>query len=241
VSVVDQVTETLCDAILDGRFPPGGRLPPERDLANELGASRVSVRSAVRRLIEWGIVVTRQGSGATVLPRHQWSAYAVAPILRHALKHGHLDVLSALVQDAATLRRSVVTSMIERAAPHLGSSQLDGARAHVQAAWDARDDVDRFLDHDDQVLTSVLDAAGLQASMFYINSLVAPYRKVTKILVDGAPVADTYLERQLATLDALEEGRGKRAKRIQEQYLDELDQALLGSLPAEVRRVMGLD
>jgi DNA-binding transcriptional MocR family regulator len=42
-----QIAEQLRSAILDGEYPPGVRLPPERDLAQRLGVSRPSVREAL--------------------------------------------------------------------------------------------------------------------------------------------------------------------------------------------------
>jgi len=45
---------------------PGDRLPPERELAAELGISRPALREATRRLVALGILRARQGSGTYV-------------------------------------------------------------------------------------------------------------------------------------------------------------------------------
>lgn len=37
--VDERIATTIADAILDGVFPPGSTLPPERDLAERLGAT----------------------------------------------------------------------------------------------------------------------------------------------------------------------------------------------------------
>jgi GntR family transcriptional repressor for pyruvate dehydrogenase complex len=51
-------------ALVDsGRVSPGDRLPPERELAQEFGVSRSSVREAMTALEVLGVVVIRQGSG----------------------------------------------------------------------------------------------------------------------------------------------------------------------------------
>jgi GntR family transcriptional regulator, transcriptional repressor for pyruvate dehydrogenase complex len=42
---------------------PGDRLPPERELALQIGVSRPSVRAGLRSLAAMGIVNTRHGSG----------------------------------------------------------------------------------------------------------------------------------------------------------------------------------
>lgn len=61
------VAEQLLAAIDDGTFPPGSRLPGERELAEQLNVSRVSVREAAIFLQAQGIIQVRKGSGAYVL------------------------------------------------------------------------------------------------------------------------------------------------------------------------------
>lgn len=56
-------------AIEQGVLKPEDTLPPERDLANKLGISRVTVRKAVGSLVEEGLLVQRQGAGTFVAPR----------------------------------------------------------------------------------------------------------------------------------------------------------------------------
>jgi len=62
------VAEQLRDAILDGRFAAGEKLPPERELAEEFQVNRTSVREAIKVLEGLGLVSVRQGDGATVRP-----------------------------------------------------------------------------------------------------------------------------------------------------------------------------
>jgi Transcriptional regulators containing a DNA-binding HTH domain and an aminotransferase domain (MocR family) and their eukaryotic orthologs len=54
------------EAVLDGRVPPGGRLPAERRLAAQLGVSRGTVIAAYASLRADGWLTTRHGSGSTV-------------------------------------------------------------------------------------------------------------------------------------------------------------------------------
>lgn len=52
-----------------GEITPGKPLPPERELCEELGVSRTSLRSALVTLDELGVLSGRWGSGNYVLPR----------------------------------------------------------------------------------------------------------------------------------------------------------------------------
>jgi DNA-binding transcriptional MocR family regulator len=52
--------------VLDGRLPPGTRLPAERELAEAIGVSRTLVARALDRLREDGLVASRRGAGSWV-------------------------------------------------------------------------------------------------------------------------------------------------------------------------------
>jgi DNA-binding FadR family transcriptional regulator len=62
-----QIAEQIRGLIRSGEFPAGSRLPPERDLARQLGVSRPSVREALIALEVEGLVEVRIGSGIYVL------------------------------------------------------------------------------------------------------------------------------------------------------------------------------
>jgi len=51
------------DLLLRGRYKAGDRIPPEAELVDALGVSRVTVRSGLARLVERGVLERRQGSG----------------------------------------------------------------------------------------------------------------------------------------------------------------------------------
>lgn len=53
--------------ILTGRYRPGDRLPPERELAERLGTNRNTLREALRMLEADNLVRARQGDGTIVL------------------------------------------------------------------------------------------------------------------------------------------------------------------------------
>jgi GntR family transcriptional repressor for pyruvate dehydrogenase complex len=60
--VYEQIVGHIERAIYEGRLRQGQKLPPERQLARDLKASRVAVREALRTLELRGLVDVRQGS-----------------------------------------------------------------------------------------------------------------------------------------------------------------------------------
>jgi DNA-binding FadR family transcriptional regulator len=62
-----QIADQIADLIERGEYSTGQRLPPERDLAKQLGVSRPSVREALIALEVEGYVEVRVGSGVYVV------------------------------------------------------------------------------------------------------------------------------------------------------------------------------
>jgi GntR family transcriptional regulator len=62
----DVVRSELRRAIIEGEFPPGSKLPNEEALCERFSVSRITLREAVRGLIEDGYVIRRQGAGTFV-------------------------------------------------------------------------------------------------------------------------------------------------------------------------------
>jgi DNA-binding FadR family transcriptional regulator len=60
------VAEQICSLIDEGTFPPGTRLPGERELAERLGVSRVTIREAEIALQAIGRLEIKTGSGVYV-------------------------------------------------------------------------------------------------------------------------------------------------------------------------------
>ncbi len=64
-----QVADHIESRIRAGRFPPGSRLPGERDLARHYGVSYDSVRRATAELRDRALIVTVHGRGNYVVRR----------------------------------------------------------------------------------------------------------------------------------------------------------------------------
>lgn len=62
----DDVAALLLERVTTGRLRPGDRLPPERELAEDLGVSRTVVREAVSMLAGKGVLLSLVGSGLRI-------------------------------------------------------------------------------------------------------------------------------------------------------------------------------
>ncbi|WP_455923101.1 GntR family transcriptional regulator [Pseudomonas putida] len=74
-SLYEQIAQQLLDEIQRGAFEPSGKLPSEAELGQRFGVSRVTVRLAVGKLCDDGVVERKQGKGT----------FAAAKQVRHGL------------------------------------------------------------------------------------------------------------------------------------------------------------
>ncbi len=65
-----ELSDVLQKEIETEKFPVGSRMPTELELCERFDVSRFTVREALRRLIDLGMVLRRQGSGTVVISRN---------------------------------------------------------------------------------------------------------------------------------------------------------------------------
>lgn len=94
-----ELTESrLVEAILDGTFPSGSNLPPERELAAQLGVTRPTLREALQRLSRDGWIEIHHGKPTRV--RDYWH-------------EGNLLILNAIAKHQSTLPADFVPNLLE--------------------------------------------------------------------------------------------------------------------------------
>jgi len=144
----EEVAEQLRDAILDGRFRAGAKLPPERELAEEFQVNRTSVREAIKVIEGLGLVAVRQGDGATVQPLIDASLDILAPMIFHG---GRIDadVLVEMAEVITPLLFEMARLAIERRRP---PQLAELRRLRDQIADETREREERFASSRDLIV-----------------------------------------------------------------------------------------
>jgi GntR family transcriptional regulator, transcriptional repressor for pyruvate dehydrogenase complex len=112
-----QIADQLRVLIERSEFAVGTRLPPERNLASQLGVSRPSVREALIALEVEGLVEVRMGSGVYV-------RQAEASAARKVTAEGPLEIIRA--------RQLIEAELAAYAARHMKKPQIAGLREAVR-------------------------------------------------------------------------------------------------------------
>lgn len=104
--LTEQVVAHMTRMITEATWPAGTALPPEADLAQQLGVSRTVIREGVRVLVSRGMLDVRQGRGTFVTPATAWNVAEPLALLvkadRPALLNW-LEVRTILEMESARL------------------------------------------------------------------------------------------------------------------------------------------
>ena len=157
-----QIADQLRALIAQGEFAVGARLPAERDLAQQLGVSRPSVREALIALEVEGWVEVRTGSGVYVLERERRAAAPVAEtewgplelirarrvvegetaaIAAQQRRRPHLEAMGRALDDMRDMAARQIMPMEADRAFHLAIVEACGNAVlseTVQGFWDSR-------------------------------------------------------------------------------------------------------
>jgi GntR family transcriptional regulator, transcriptional repressor for pyruvate dehydrogenase complex len=221
-SVFDQL---LAD-IVAGRYKAGQKLPSERELSVMMGASRPTLREALRRLAEWGLIETRPNSGAVVRDRREWS-FDVLPAY---IRFGNPASIGAMVRDLFKVRRLLFIDVLRLVGGKVHGTVLGEARAAVARAWASRADIGTFLREDFEFVRAITVAADFLPALWMLNSLGATYLSLAKMMTGAAAVPEDYLASYEAVIVALEKRDVDAACQAMGRYLERHDRRVLLAL-----------
>jgi GntR family transcriptional regulator, transcriptional repressor for pyruvate dehydrogenase complex len=168
--VSEQVFLSLLEALLSGRYSPGERLPTQRRLAADLGVTMGSLREALKRLEQMGLVESRQGDAMRV---RDWREHGGLDVIAHLLfRSGGLDagVLDDLLEARGAMLREVATLAARR--------RDDGQAARLvelAAAVDAAPEDAAAQRVDFAFFTELAEAAGNVVFVLIVNSIRGLY------------------------------------------------------------------
>lgn len=227
-SATGVVFDTLLSDIARGTHAPGSRLPSERDLATQLGASRPTVREALRRLAEWGLVKARRGSGIVVQAKRDWALEALPAYLRYGRPGPDEPGIGQLIRDLLELRTKLLVDLTRTIAKRLDAGNIQLARDSLEAAWANRDNAD-FHNHDFEIFRALAEAAGFLPALWLLNRVGTVYIDIAAPLTHMGP-PDDYLESYHRFFAAIQRSDGEGAARTLEDYFERHDARLLAAI-----------
>jgi DNA-binding FadR family transcriptional regulator len=208
--LVNQVIRQLREQITNGEWPIGGRIPPEPELATQLGVGRNTLREAVKALSHAGLLECRQGSGTYVLADSELPS-AVARRVADAEFQDVLEVRRAFEVEAARLaaRRRTPKDLIA----------LDEALARREEAWQSGDAV-QFVEADSTLHEAIVAAAHNQILADLYADFGAAVRASLQHIIGERLTSENYLDHN-KIVEAIRAGDEKTAMAEANSFLKE--------------------
>lgn len=216
-------TEVVVSSILGmvdaGRLHAGDRLPIEKDLAEQLGVSRGSLREGVRALAVLGVLETRQGDGTYVSALD--ASTLLGPLTLFADRQMNEDpsqlmhVRRVLESESAALAARLATDD-QLAAMEALLRRVDDLVGEVGATGDPT----ALIEADTAFHRAIAEAAGIPLLAALIDSLAGrtTRTRVWRALTDHGATASTQREHR-AILDELRRRDPHRARLRMEVHL----------------------
>lgn len=134
------VQESLRAYIEDNLLHAGAPLPPEGELANQLGVSRNSVREGIKALESVGVLESRRGIGVFV------KAFSFEPLLEN-LAYGLGGALKQ-IEEVITIRRTLEVGLIDRTLALIGPDDIRELRETCDKMKERAERGESFPDED---------------------------------------------------------------------------------------------
>jgi len=219
----DGVMQRLRALILTGAYPPGARLPNERELSDVLGVNRSSVREALKRLEFLELIEVRHGQGSFVRDVGGSSALQ----LIEALLRDPRTITVGLLRQILEFRRHMTLQVVDLAAANRTPKLVERGRELVER--EARDGADPTVALEIDVAMNALlgEATGNLVYQFLTNLFTKLLRRLGPLYYNERRDFARSLQTHGELLAALEAGDRAAARRILERMLDYSEAAIL--------------
>ncbi|WP_297778055.1 FadR/GntR family transcriptional regulator [uncultured Roseovarius sp.] len=230
-SIVDTIVTQIETFILNGVLRDGGRLPSERDLAEQMGVSRPKVREALKQLEDSGLINVRHGEGAFIAPL---VGSAMSPALIN-LYSRHQEAFGSYLEFRAA-QESFAAGLAATRATKSDKEILSRVMDQLEAAHSAND-MQASQDADIAFHSAVIDASHNSLLVHTMSSIYALtkqnlfYHRSFLRSIDGT--GDQLHAQHREIFEAIHSGIPERASKaardhiefVQRSYLEEQSRA----------------
>jgi GntR family transcriptional repressor for pyruvate dehydrogenase complex len=216
----EETVERLGTAIRLGILSPGLRLPSERELAEQLGISRSTLRQAITTLVQSGHLTSVRGRGGGTFVVHEppiaegSPAGPVRPDWREVL-----DLRIAIEIGAATL-----------AATRASEDDLTLMRGCVERMA-AASEFDDYRRADIRFHMAIAEASGVPRLMTLVGEVEAEVSELIAHIAHPPEVLDHSNAEHARMIDAFQRRDGARAVRVLRRHLEGTEHILAGLFP----------
>jgi DNA-binding FadR family transcriptional regulator len=212
-----EIAASLMRRILAGEYPVGAKLPSERDLAVEFGATRNVVREGLKRLEAVGIVRVLRGSGVYVRSPQFTAGIELFDALV-TREDGSPNI--ALLKDVLEFRADIARMLVRLAAERRTDEEFAQMRELVKLRETHKDDPEKIADASVKLFRAIAYATHNIVCQLMFNTVEmvsAILRKEIDFPVLGYDLGQDIFER---LLDAFERKDDVMAELVVIRYVE---------------------
>ena len=219
----ERVISYIKDGILKGELKQGEKLPPERELAEQLGVGRNSVREALRMLGLMGFISSTQGAGNFVSCNVEKNLSESTQMM---LLLGATDY-----RQVSELRQGLESEAVRLATQRITPAQLSELEDIV---WKLRDEEDVFRSTmlDKRLHCISAEAAGTQLIMVILRAMSDTIEGFISHIRERTMLDETYRKRlqdsHQGIVLALQDHNAQEATRMMREHFQVVDSAMMG-------------
>jgi GntR family transcriptional repressor for pyruvate dehydrogenase complex len=205
--------EQLISNVVNGSWKAGDRIPPERQLCQQFGIARTSLREALKAMELVGMLDSRVGDGTFVCPRTEFLS---RPLLWAFTGTDHTEL-----HDIMEARTIVEENLAGLAAERGSVEDIAAIGQAVQAMRDSIARGDSILDADMSFHIAVATAAHnevLRNSVQLLRNLMRQWIQYKLLMPD---VSSTVLNRHVVIFRAISNHKPAAARMAMRRHLEE--------------------
>lgn len=215
--LVDRVVNELESLIVAGQLKPATKLPPERELAEQLGVSRTVVREAVRILVTKGLLETKHGVGTIV--RQVTREQVVTPLNLFLRMQGGGEVSFDDLHQVRSILEIEIAALAASQATKEDISNLKNILAEMKAA---QSDSNKLALHDANFHSAIAQTTHNPLLIVLINSIRDLLREYVARVTPYIDPQKDNLSLHEALLERIEAGDADGARQAMQVNLDQM-------------------
>lgn len=212
-TTAEEVVARLREKIHNGELKLGDRLPPERDLARQLGVSRPTLRAGIRSLAAVGVLKSKQGAGTFVVQANDSPALDSNPLRMLASLH---RLSSAEMFEARLLLEMAITGL---AAERATSEDLAALAEELAEMFATLDQPEEYLVHDMRFHQLIAAASGNRIITALMNMVASILFDVRSKTVHRAHDLKESAEMHRQIFRSIREGNTESARNAMRDHL----------------------
>lgn len=219
--VYEQVIEKIKEMIVSGKLKKGDKLPPERELVDQLQASRASIREALKALQIIGLIESRQGGGNYIRESFEGSLFEPLSIM--------FSLQNSRPEEILELRKIIEVETAALAAKNINDEELIEIKGIIDQIKESYDE-ELNAKLDKELHYKIANASGnflvvviLTAVSSLVDSFIKDARKRILTQVENREI---LIEHHENLYNALIDHNKGRAAEVMRKHLDFVNEYL---------------